>query len=73
MLEAALGLEFDYRKNEVRLRNPMLPSFLDEVVLRNLRLGHSSIDLRLRRHGNEVSVDIPRREGEIQVSAVFSQ
>jgi glycogen debranching enzyme len=72
LLEAALGLEFDYRKSEIRLRNPMLPSFLDEVVLRNLKLGASSIDLRVSRHGDDVSVDIPRRHGEIQVSAIFS-
>ncbi len=71
LLEASLGLEFDQRSNEIRLRNPTLPAFLDEVVLRNLRLGRSSIDLRLRRHKNEVSVDIPRREGGIRVSVVF--
>jgi glycogen debranching enzyme len=73
LLEASLGLEFDPRNNEIRLRNPMLPGFLDEVILRNLRLGHSSVDLRLHRHKDEVSVDIPRRQGEIQVSVVFSR
>ena len=39
LLEASLGLEFDPGKGEIRLRNPRLPSFLDEVTLRNLRLG----------------------------------
>ncbi len=72
LLEASLGLEFDNRNNEIRLRNPVLPAFLDEVILRNLRLGQSSLDLRLRRHNDEVSVDIPRRHGEIQVSVVLS-
>jgi glycogen debranching enzyme len=73
LLEASLGLEFDQRNNEIRLRDPILPPFLDEVVVRNLRLGQSSVDLRLRRHKDEVSVDIPRREGRIQVSVVFSR
>jgi glycogen debranching enzyme len=73
LLEASLGLEFDQRNNEIRLRNPTLPAFLDEVILRNLRLGHSSLDLRLRRHDGELSVDVPRRQGGIQVSVVFSQ
>jgi glycogen debranching enzyme len=72
LLEASLGLEFDQRNNEIRLRNPILPPFLDEVFLRNLRLGHSSLDLRVHRHKGEVSVDIPRRLGRIQVSVVFS-
>jgi glycogen debranching enzyme len=73
LLEACLGLEFDQCSNEIRLRNPTLPRFLDEVILRNLQLGHSSVDLRLHRHKDEVSVDIPRRQGEIQVSVVFSR
>jgi glycogen debranching enzyme len=73
LLEASLGLEFDQSKNEIRLRNPMLPAFLDEVILRNLRLDGSSLDLRLHRHRDEVSVDIPRRQGGIQVSVVYSR
>src|SRR5947207_1256289 len=47
LLEAALGLEFDAARGEIRLRNPRLPAFLDCVVLRDLRLGNSTIDLRI--------------------------
>src|SRR5207247_11432606 len=50
LLEASLGLEFDPQKGEIRLRNPRLPAFLDEVLLRNLQLGEASLDLQLRRH-----------------------
>ena len=39
MLQASLGLEFDPAQNEIRFRDPRLPSFLDSVLLRNLRLG----------------------------------
>jgi glycogen debranching enzyme len=74
LLEASLGLEFDQGNQEIRLRNPTLPAFLDEVMLRNVQLGgQSSVDLRLRRHKDEVSVDVPRRRGDIQVSVVFSR
>ncbi|MGA7431401.1 MAG: amylo-alpha-1,6-glucosidase, partial [Xanthobacteraceae bacterium] len=72
LLEAALGLEFDPHKAEIRLRNPHLPAFLDEVLLRDLRLSSSSVDLRVRRHGDSVSLDTPRISGDIQVSIVFS-
>jgi glycogen debranching enzyme len=72
LLEASLGLEFDPFKGEIRLRNPRLPAFLDEVVLRDLRLGSSSVDLRVRRHGDTVSLDTPRISGDIRVSIVFS-
>jgi glycogen debranching enzyme len=72
LLEACLGLEFDPFKSEIRLRNPRLPEFLDEVVLRDLQLSSSSVDLRVRRHGATVSLDTPRISGEIHVSVVFS-
>jgi glycogen debranching enzyme len=70
LLEASLGLEFDPGKGEIRLRNPRLPAFLDEVTLRNLRLDSASVDLRVRRHKDAVSLDILRTSGKIQVSIV---
>jgi glycogen debranching enzyme len=72
MLEAALGLEFDAARGEIRLRDPRLPTFLNEVVLRDLKLGSSSVDLRLRRHGEEVSLEVLRTRGQIQVSIVLT-
>ena len=72
LLEAALGLEFDAGRGEIRLRNPRLPAFLNEVVLRDLRLGPSSVDLRVRRHGDEVSLEVLRTRGQIQVSIVLA-
>ncbi len=72
LLEASLGLEFDPAKGEIRLRNPRLPAFLDEVTMRDLRLGPSSVDLRVRRHTDAVSLDILRTSGKIQVSIVCS-
>ncbi|WP_338831355.1 amylo-alpha-1,6-glucosidase [Bradyrhizobium sp. 27S5] len=72
LLEAALGLEFDTTRGEIRLRDPRLPEFLNDVVLRDLRLGASSVDLRLRRHGDEVSLEVLRTRGQIQVSIVLT-
>ena len=72
LLEAALGLEFDAQRGEIRLRNPRLPAFLNEVVLRDLQLGASSVDLRVRRHGDEVSLEVLRTRGHIQVSIVLA-
>jgi glycogen debranching enzyme len=73
LLEAALGLEFDVSRGEIRLRDPRLPAFLNEVVLRDLQLGASSVDLRLRRHGEEVSLEVIRTRGQIRVSIVLTQ
>jgi glycogen debranching enzyme len=71
LLEAALGLEFDAQRGEIRLRNPRLPAFLNEVILRELKLGSSSVDLRVRRHGDDVSLEVLRTRGHIQVSIVL--
>ena len=72
LLEASLGLEFDAGRAEIRLRNPRLPAFLDEVMLRNLQLGQSSVDLKVRRHKRRGFARYPAHPGQIQVSIVFS-
>ena len=72
LLEAALGIEFDVARSEIRLRNPHLPAFLNEVVLRDLQLGSSSVDLRIRRHGEDVGLEVLRTRGQIQVSIVLA-
>jgi glycogen debranching enzyme len=72
LLQASLGLEFDPFTNEIRLNNPRLPAFLDEVTLRNLQLGSSYVDLRVRRHHQTVSLDTLRTSGGIPVSIVHS-
>ena len=72
LIEASLGLRFDPAGNEICLHNPRLPRFLEWVVLRDLQLGPSRVDLKVRRHANEVSVEILERRGNLQVSAVLS-
>ena len=73
LVEASLGLELDPRHGEIRLRNPRLPSFLDEVTLRNLQLGDAGADIKVRRHGDEVSLEILRTHGRVEVSIVSSR
>jgi glycogen debranching enzyme len=73
LLEAALGIEFDVARSEIRLRNPHLPVFLNEVILRDLCLGESSVDLRVSRHGHDVALEVLRTRGQIQVSIVLAR
>ena len=72
LLEASLGLQFDPFNGEIRLHNPRLPAFLDEVILRNLQLGQSSVDVRVWRRNDTVSLDTPRTNGDIRVSIVLT-
>jgi glycogen debranching enzyme len=69
MLQACLGLEFDTDSHEIRLRDPRLPAFLDEINLANLTLGDTSVDLVIRREiDNDVSVRVGRMSGSVRVS-----
>ena len=70
-LQAALGLEFRPDEGQILLRNPFLPQFLDEVLLRDLRLGSSSVDLSIRRHGDDVALHVVGKRGQIQVTTVL--
>ncbi len=72
LIDAALGLEFRPQTSEIHLRNPQLPAFLDEVILRNLQVGESSIDLKVRRHADDVSLEVLQARGKIQASVILS-
>src|SRR5205814_1662193 len=50
LLQAVLGLTIQASRARICFRRPMLPEFLDEVSLRNLRVGKSVVDVTLRRH-----------------------
>ncbi|KQT53526.1 amylo-alpha-1,6-glucosidase [Methylobacterium sp. Leaf456] len=67
-LAATLGLELDHARNRIRFRNPVLPKFLEAVELFNLKLGSSRADIRLHRHGHDVTVAVTRRVGDVQIS-----
>lgn len=72
LLQACLGLRFDPANSAVLFERPTLPSFVDELVIRSLSLGEAKLDLLLRRHDNDVSVNVLRREGEISVSVTLN-
>jgi len=72
LLEAALGIEFDIERHEIRFRDPRLPSFLQHVILRDVTLGGSSVDICLRKHHDDVSLEVLRSRGRIRVSIVLT-
>ena len=68
LIAACLGLQTSHERKEIRFTNPVLPAFLDELVIRDLRIGESSADLRLFRHGDDVTVNVLSRKGNIGVT-----
>jgi glycogen debranching enzyme len=67
-LQACFGLSFDLVGERVRFRQPRLPDFLDQVVIRQLRVGDSQFDVMLRRYGADVSVNVLDRRGDGRVA-----
>ena len=67
MLQACLGLEVDATQRVARLRYPRLPESLLTLHVRRMPIGDARVDLLLRRHGNDVSVNILNRIGEAEI------
>jgi glycogen debranching enzyme len=67
LLEAALGLETDALQRRVVFRAPQLPRWLASLELRNLRVGDARLDLNVIRGKHGGSVELVRREGEVEV------
>jgi glycogen debranching enzyme len=67
MLQACLGLRIDALDSRVSLVRPFLPAFLSRARIMNLRVGGASADLLVVRHEHDVTVNVLRRTGEIDV------
>jgi glycogen debranching enzyme len=70
LLQACLGLTIRAADKRIMLTRPTLPDYLDRVRIENLRLGEARVDLTLSRHHDDVVVDVPRREGRLEVMTV---
>ena len=71
LLQACLGLEFDPASRAIRFRNPRLPSFADEITLRNLGFDDAKVDVTLRQVGDHVALRVLRNTGAVQVSMLL--
>jgi hypothetical protein len=46
---------------------PVLPPFLENIEIKNLRIGEAIVDLSVERYATDVGVTILRREGRIEI------
>jgi len=67
LVQSCLGLGFDIEQGEIGFEQPMLPAFMDEIVLRRLSLNGALVDVTLRRTGGNVALDVTSRTGDIRV------
>ena len=70
LLQACLGLRIDAAANRVYFDYPLLPPFLREVRVTDLRVGSGSVDLLLTRRDDDVGVNVLGRKGAVEVVLV---
>jgi glycogen debranching enzyme len=68
LLEACLGLRVLAPEQRLVFSKPLLPAFLRQVTIRDLKIGEARVDLLLTRHDEgDVGVNVLRRDGALDV------
>ncbi|BCA56182.1 putative Amylo-alpha-1,6-glucosidase [Nitrospira sp. KM1] len=67
LLQACLGLRIEAPRARVSFSKPTLPSFLEHVEIKNLRVGNASVDLSLELHANDVGINVLHRDGRVGI------
>jgi glycogen debranching enzyme len=70
LVAAATGLDLGHEEGLVRLANPALPQFLDDLILHDVSVADSRLDLRMSRSGDDVTTAVTRREGKASLVIV---
>jgi glycogen debranching enzyme len=64
MLQAALGLDIDGWKREIRIDRPVLPGDIERLTVSGLEVGEETIDLVFQRVGGRVAASVGERAPE---------
>ena len=68
LLRAILGLEADAPNKRLYL-DPVLPLWLPDLTVRQLRIGQATLDLRFWREGTVTRHEVLARQGDVRVEA----
>ncbi len=70
LLQSCLGLTINAARREVQFFHPALPPSLEQVRIRNLKIGGATLDLHIVREADDVGVTIARRDGRAGIVVV---
>jgi len=70
VLQGMLGIYAQAEENIVYVHNPVLPKWLGEVSLSNLRVGRTTMRLRFRREGSHTSFSVLDKQGPGRIVVV---
>ena len=66
-LQAMLGLRADAPGRQLELVHPTLPEWLENVVLRGMRVGGAVVDLHFHRSDGVTGVEVLRKDGDLDI------
>jgi glycogen debranching enzyme len=69
-LKACLGLSIDSLNNKIIFSYPVLPRFLMDLSITNLETATGSVNLSFRRHGEDASLYVDKRSGNVEVVVI---
>lgn len=69
-LQACLGMSIRAPEAKVLFTYPILPAFLHELQIKNLKVGEACVDLLVRRHELDVGITVMHRQGDVEVVVV---
>lgn len=69
-LQACLGLSISASPPRITFHRPILPEYLQEIVIKNLSVGRATVDLILHRYPQDVGLNITRRKGNVDVIVI---
>jgi len=70
LLQTCLGLSFDHVKPQICFNYPLLPDFLERMVINNLKIGNAIVDLQLRRHPQDVGIKVMNKTGNVDITVI---
>ena len=71
VLGAMLGISFDVPEKRILFTKPTLPPWIAECRITNLRVADSSVDLLLRRNGEDASFHVLERRGPVEIAVTI--
>ncbi|MFQ5724284.1 MAG: hypothetical protein ACE5G6_07295, partial [Terriglobia bacterium] len=70
LLQACLGLSVRGTPPQLCFHSPLLPEFLQEIRIKNLRVNHARVDLLLQRHPQDVGINVTHKEGNVEIVVI---
>jgi glycogen debranching enzyme len=67
IIQAFLGIEIDAFENVIRFHKPMLPDFIDSMVIRNLKFRNNNLDIQFIKTTNNVSIGVLNKDSSVRL------